>query len=488
MEYLTKKEIAKYLHDYYVLSNLMVDCSCVNLETLFAGYFTSEGRYNECTEEYYKTMRNVASMFLMLKIFSFSEDYLIDYLNENEIDFIKEDIFKNKEDAKYFCSKKKLLMYIRNAFNHSEGEKQLYSISKDGKYLYINLKNTKEKHPLNLQLDMEQLVKISEALLKAKHNLFIFSPLVKDDFNLESDNLYSELDKIEFRYYYFPKKISTNTLENTDSVLKRDITNDIERKKKSEDFKSCFANENYQVKNFTLEHEHKVKFCMEYIKLKNLIESKKIDNLPTFSHDREYYIHYILKRCFPLGSLHYDTLNLEHQFVECFLQDLSISYSAYLDKMGNIYNEIKDDSLCEYYKDIDDYFRRFYNTPTKKCNLLLDSNDIEIKKDLSMAIYLGYIVDTLIDDEEIEIEGCNYSREKLRDSFVHGRWFTTGDGTIEFYDGMGKNKNYCTFDWHESININDLKMWGENIYKTKLISQKKENLFSKVKKLFIGLS
>jgi len=105
-----------------------------------------------------------------------------------------------------------------------------------------------------------------------------------------------------------------------------------------------------------------------------------------------------------------------------------------------------------------------------------------------MAIYLGYIVDTLIDDEEIEIEGCNYSREKLRDSFVHGRWFTTGDGTIEFYDGMGKNKNYCTFDWHESININDLKMWGENIYKTKLISQKKENLFSKVKKLFIGLS
>ena len=67
-------------------------------------------------------------------------------------------------------------------------------------------------------------------------------------------------------------------------------------------------------------------------------------------------------KCFPLGALHYDRLNLEQQFVECFLQDLYISYSDYLDMIESVYTNVKGNNLCDHYSDVYDVFSNFYNS------------------------------------------------------------------------------------------------------------------------------
>ena len=169
---LTKEEIAKYLRDYSIISKLIVKYPNNSIKEIFSNFMIKENRFNDNNEEYYETMINVYTLFTILKSFSFSEDYLVNnklILNEElNFDDIKEKIFLNANNAKYFNSKRNIITYIRNAFNHSDNNKQLYSISKNGRYLAINLENPKEKHPLHLKLNMEQLLKLHKAMLDAK--------------------------------------------------------------------------------------------------------------------------------------------------------------------------------------------------------------------------------------------------------------------------------------------------------------------------------
>lgn len=471
---LTKEEIATLLRDYANFSKLITNYPTITFENLFSIYMLNENRPNDINIEYYEKMIRVYAFFTLLKLFSFSEDYLVNdkLISNEELDFdnIKEKIFTNPNDAKYFNSKKNIITYIRNAFNHSDNNKNLYSISKNTRYLKIDLEHPKENHPLHLKMTIEDLTTICNAMLKAKRTIFLTTFDIDKNFNINSNNLFKELDKIKFIYYNFTKKISHNTLNNISLILKKAITTKSERDKKSNDLKNTFLNEFYTTQSYQLSDKQKQKFSLELEKIKYLIKNKQFIQIPNLKEETNYYTYYILKKCIPLGSLKYDQIMLEYQLCTLYLQDISLSYEKILNNIKNIYLNIKDKNLDNYDALIHNIMNTYYNTPTQKLDLILNSYDLSQKELQPLLIYLEYITNNLYNDEYINIKTNNYQKERIRNAFVHGRLFTSSN-SLELYDGPSGNKNYYNFDWHQTINIHDFKNWAEEFYNKNIINK-----------------
>ena len=73
-------------------------------------------------------------------------------------------------------------------------------------------------------------------------------------------------------------------------------------------------------------------------------------------------------------------------------------------------------------------------------------------------------------DEEIVINNKSYSRERIRNSFVHGRWYISSL-KWELFDGL---KNEFDFDWHKSIDMEKLKLYLEEFLNSKFEKNKKK--------------
>ncbi|MCF0126222.1 MAG: hypothetical protein HUJ68_10810 [Clostridia bacterium] len=107
----------------------------------------------------YDKMVNIISTLRYIDAFSLTKDEVFNYIDTKNIE-IPDRWFINKEDKKIFCSGKKILGFIRDAFSHNNIN-ELYKISKDGNFILIDMKRTKPK-PLLLKIpkeDIEILVK-----------------------------------------------------------------------------------------------------------------------------------------------------------------------------------------------------------------------------------------------------------------------------------------------------------------------------------------
>jgi hypothetical protein len=89
-----------------------------------------------------------------------------------------------------------------------------------------------------------------------------------------------------------------------------------------------------------------------------------------------------------------------------------------------------------------------YNERTKIA-IMDDKNEIH----MTLSLLIGHILDSIISADEIVIDNKPIKRSKLRNSFVHGRWYVS-ENCWELFDG---NKNEFDYDWHKSINIIKLK-------------------------------
>ena len=137
---MTKEEFATYLRDYSIMSELIRNHQQTSIRQIFQNFMITNGRFEDNNHEYFVRMIRSYSTYVIMKSFSYYEDLQINRLKDEELHFdeIKESIFVNKEDNKYF-SKKSIIKFIRNAFNHSDADKELYKISKNGKFIEIYL-------------------------------------------------------------------------------------------------------------------------------------------------------------------------------------------------------------------------------------------------------------------------------------------------------------------------------------------------------------
>lgn len=477
-----KTDIAKYLRDYAVISELIRSYPNIKIDTLYRNYMISNGRIEEYQENSFIKMVRVYAFITELRIFSFIEDISIDFLNENDLDFddIKSKIFANPEDAKSF-SKKQIIRYIRNAFNHNDNDAHSkYNISVNGRYLEIDLLDVrKEKDKLNdpqnnkpfhIKIDGKQLQRIREEALKKNHNLVVGN-IDYDAFDFDKPFENNNTDNLEFVRIYFDKKVDLSIIN---ALWNSGINEKNNFQEKIDLLVSILGANNYtdfHISRYPLSNEQKEK-------LKNLL--KNIQNLDIEKINKEVLfnsIQHLFADVIPLGMFHFNQLCYEQQFASWFMDpNLSFNEIEIIIKNGLMGKEyVSNKSLSEEYLAFDkERYEMLSNIPNKYLiDQIMFQRDYNSRVKYPIALYLGYISDSLNNEAQIEINGTKYDSVHIRDSFVHGRWFFGEKDTIELYDCESGNNDY-NFNWNVTIGLHELLSVMDSIYNTRQMSSNKK--------------
>lgn len=285
---MTKEEFATYLRDYSIMSELIRNHQQTSIRQIFQNFMITNGRFEDNNPEYFVRMIRSYKIYVIMKSFSYYEDLQINRLKDEELHFdeIKESIFVNKEDNKYF-SKKSIIKFIRNAFNHSDADKELYKISKNGKFIeiYLSLDNYIDRNgnrkipvPFHIKISMEQLEKINTSLIEAGQNLLMSDFKYERDFDLNRDTPEEAAEKIKFRHYYFDKKIPADILDKISTIGEVEDVDSLSRKQKIAQIENVLKKEKYNIQEFSLDKFQK-KRAIEYFTIIKKLMAKSLEPL-----------------------------------------------------------------------------------------------------------------------------------------------------------------------------------------------------------------
>lgn len=429
---ISKIEVATYLRDY---SNLMI-LSSKNPDEKFFDLFKQmlieDKRGQYAIKKYYYDMILIYEFFLVNRKYSFLSDIAFDFLLESNLSeiTIPKDIFVNKEDSNKF-SKKQIIKFIRNALNHNNNN-ELYSLyDEDGKIkVEIFLKNTKPI-PFHVEMNLEdQLLKIMNGLRYSnKKDLIVYKTL--NTLNWDNSDLNLELDKIFYRRFYYKNKV------------KRDLIDKICKEVKEEDDESL---------KYHLDEEN-----ISYVDYKLTLPQKLriLEALEKWNFfDKNILIQYLVTTVVPLGVTKVKLLNLSMTIAGRYVLVGQKSFKDISVDAKNLYFNVQDINNPLY-----------DNKEEPITNFLLRVLDTNSHVSIALSIYYGYMLDTLIKEDYIKINEIDYPREKLRNSFVHGRWFNGINDCFKLYDCDNGDKNELNYNWRASLPINYFNEAMEFYYK-----------------------
>lgn len=463
---LEKNEVAKYLRDYAIMSELVRNNPDRTINSIFNAFMIGSNRLEDCNSDYFIRMIRVYALMCELRMFSFREDLSIDFLKENELDIsdIKDKIFVNKDDSKYFSSKQ-IIKYIRNAFNHSDQDKRLYNISFNGRFIEINLQNTKPI-PFHVKLNYDQLHKINYEIAKNSHSLLL-SMMDWDAIDFSKLFLKDEIEKLKFIHYYFPKKVDFDTINSMNDFDYSKCKTVSEMLKCTSDILNSssipFSIETFPLKKEQIAKSHEI--------LSNLSNKK----LNSFDLDiLKKFLSSILSDIIPLGMYHVDQLGFEEMFAIWFMYDSKLSYNQIVSILNDVLsgkeyrpnsNFQGDYSLFdkERYESVQRQFES--NNLTISVRGIQMSMDYNTRKKYPIVLYLEYIASCFTNEEMFDFSNIDVDSEHIRNAFVHGRWFFGEGDNIELYDCQSGNNNDYNFNWHKTMNIRELLSLMDSISK-----------------------
>jgi len=436
MKKLSKIEIATYLRDYSKLMEYVIKNPNDNFFDLFKKMLRDENRGQYAIGSYYDNMITIYQFFLLNKKYSFMSDSLFDHILEDRLLQINIDrnVFVNSEDYNKF-SKKQIIKFIRNALNHNNNDdRELYSLYINQKNAEIEieifLKNTKPI-PFHIKINVQDYINIMEALYKAsKLDLTYYKTTSSLDLSKTND-LDSELDKIVYRRYYFNNKLEAREFQRLYGDKKAPIS--IENLDKSE-----ISHVDYHLTTPQ--------------KLKILEELKKWS---VIDKDGNISIDYILPTVIPLGVAKYNLLNFNFIIANYYLKSFNKSYN-------DIFEDVRDIHVNP--TNVENPLYDYNEEKKQNTSIVLQGLDFFSNINLALSIYYGYMFDTVITDEFVKINGKDYPREKIRNSFVHGRWFNGINDCFKLYDCDNGDKNELNYNWRISIPADYIKETVEKYY------------------------
>lgn len=459
---ITKEEIALYLSAYTnVLTFATINPEKKFTELFYKLYF--EGFMPlEPTVENYKKMIHIHCVFCNIKLLSFFKDGFYTGLDEknlinlyiNDIDTLNKICIEN-------YTKKDIILYVRNALAHNDKENPLYWFESDGEddlKIHILLKKTnaslgenKGKNiPFELVLTPKSLNEITQAVGFASKRSHIFGLNVKNSaakiINNTPGDLNTILRKMIDEIYYYRNFYKTLSEQEKEKFQKLPAENYIE------EYNKLLKSKLTETKTKKLSPIQKNTFYNNILKWKD--EPTKIDLNELFDYESS--------KIIPTGLVKVDGLYLSSLRAISFLIGLSYNESKKMLIEGLCQDKENVFTQCKYLfkADVDNFKERV------KLGVLDDDNELN----LSFSIYCGYLFDSLLMDEEIVINNKSYSRERIRNSFVHGRWYISSL-KWELFDGL---KNEFDFDWHKSIDMEKLKLYLEEFLNSKFEKNKKK--------------
>ena len=470
---MTKTEMIRYLKDY-------ADIQCAALKNpgksfgqLFSNYMINTGRIEKNTIEYYDRMRRVYMAYNLFKTFSITEDFLLnrdDYLSNNDLDDIEKEC--NIITAPAGLTNKMIIKLIRNAFNHNDSKDiERFKISLNGKNYQIEfadirtpkeIENGVKEKPVKIKFNIENLVRMDKIIQAKRQNQLFYSYDIPDDFDIFSDNLDAELDKVRIIRYYFPKKLSHETIKkfNQNADLKN-LTKEelLERSKQLHDLsKSIVEPVQFELDGFQKE------------KVKELINKyKNSRNRVLLNEDLNPTMYYFLEKVVPVPAIKKETINQQLILCENYMFDPNLNHNEVLKRVARVadkeepletYNDTDKMIHNELEKRTDGYLIRLFKN-------LLDGEFVQI---FPIITFIDAVVMHYCTDEKIKIAGKVYDREKIRNSFAHGRWYIGDNLNLMMYDADPRNINDYKLEFVGRIDIQDFMEWA-NEYMAKSINK-----------------
>lgn len=447
---MTKFEMVRYLKDYADLQYLMMQHPDQQIGILFDRLMQSKGRFEDDTREYYDRMRRVYMNYNLMKKFSYSEDFLLNrdnYINDNDLDEIfPENTYSTNMGS---ISKKKLLQLIRNTFNHNNSEDvDRFKMSVNGRKIEIELLSG----PVRIKFDTTKLWDVYNNMIKHRRNNLNINFDIPDDFDINSENLFKELDKIKFVHYYFNSALPNSTIAQFNQLNDtRGLSNE-EIGQRSEMFENLSSSISTPVK-FDLTVEQKKK-------LESYIQRYRKQNPEFLEQDINNVMFYFLIKVIPVPLLKDWILDNQILFCERFMEDVNETQNSIL---KNVHGILRENNPFNPNDSFDQETFELINKkkPVDNLRFFKDLLDGEMTAGIPIITYIDSVITHCCKEETINIGGIDYSVEKIRNSFAHGRWYITIDNSIMMYDADPRNVQDYNLEFVGKIDVGAFEEWAD---------------------------
>lgn len=462
---MSKEKMIQYLKDYSNIQSILVQHPNVPIGTAFDNYMISNGRYEDATREYYDRMRRVYVSYMAFKDFSIIEDYLLnrdDFLSNNDLNGIESDckIITSPQGL----TNKKIVQLIRNAFNHNDSLNiDRFKMSENARNFEIEfadirtekeIANGVKPKPVKIKFNMDYLMKVDKIINSKRQHQFFVSFDIPDSFDVFSENLDSELDKIKIVHYYFTKKMPNEAVEKFDQLANIKGLTGKQLYDRSTELHS-FADSISKPIEFTLDEFQKRK-------LKELISEYKMNCKDGLSDENIIgTMFYFLYKTIPIPGLKQRDIEQHGILCEGYYADTSLSIDEISKRVLRVLEKGEiplsyDDFDIEVHTLLnekpDGYIFHFYKNIMNGEFMLLQP----------IITYIESVVMHYCTDNHIEIAGKLYDREKIRNSFAHNRWYISHDYKLTMFDADPRNINDYNLEFVGSISIGAFGRWADD--------------------------
>ena len=360
----------------------------------------------------------------LLRTFSYLEDTFIDILKDNEPDLstdLKNRIFVNPADVNKFTNKD-IIRFMRNSFAHSDGNKEEFKISPNGRFASIETSKTPQGL-FCVKFSVEDLMEIMNSISKIEKCIYC-SYIDRENKTLQRIYINDEVNR----------DVIGKHLASLDNPTYSETYNEFIK----------YLNSNkisYELKTYNLD-TNQVKLLKFFDKqLDKIIQDKEakdmLENTIFFPFTR---------MLIPLGIEKVESLT-DHVLIFTYLMRFP-NYSF--------------EDLRKFYYHT--FFEPTHEDVPEEIYLYLKDNIVEEKsKTIAFEEYvlvnesiiqlLTYFYSSSAETNEIDIKSKKIPKKNFRNSLIHGRWFDAGDRNIMIYDVKnGKNNDY-DFHFSEKVSL-----------------------------------
>ena len=232
---------------------------------------------------------------------------------------------------------------------------------------------------------------------------------------------------------------------------------------------------NKLVKNVTNAYE---KFDLNQDQKDQLIEFinryKEIFKVYLEKQDTNVVMYYFINKILPIPMT--KNLELENQIINAGIYQHDSSFS-HNEIRKRVYRAYLDQEIPEYYDEEDKYvhnkLREMGTIQIEK--LYRDMISIEFIQLFPAVMYIDSVVTHYCDDKEITIDDITYDKEKIRNSFAHGRWFISKNSSLVMYDADPRNINDYNLEEVGKINIGSFFDWAEKYTYNKELNKRQQH-------------
>lgn len=458
---LSKLEIAEMLKYYCEMIDCMKAAPNIPCGTIYESILMNENVKKN--KNYYNSMCRVAYDMILVKKYSITVDWFIHLNNkilndELDIDDIKKEIFIDENSIKQF-SNKEVCLYIRHAFNHNPKNKDLYRISRNGKFIEIYLEFD-DRSPFHIKMNIDQFSELLNRITNVGRDILTTEfNLEGIDFSKKNDELYEELSKVKFKKRYFSGKFNLDLINELNDFLKEDFNSKQEVKDGYEKWTNHLKTLNQKQEEFNLDEAQR-RVCVDKIQYMK-------DNFSyMYAPAENFFVRKAMLDSLPIGILNSNQLDIDSLFNN-FLVTNKATYNLMIDFVKKSLFSNNENIPNEYFEKLEQYIKKSNPTKKDKLETYIDFLNSDLRTCNVLLIYYEYLLKNLCTEEELEGDLRN-----IRNSITHGRYFLGQAGNIELYDRSGKGVNDYKYKFHTTLKFEDIYKSSKEIYNNLQENQK----------------